>query len=118
MGFKVSVLTDEYAERKSKTEKPLAFLSHDSRDKLDLVRPLAAELSSLMCPVWYDEYSLKVGVSLRSTIEEGLKNTKNCILILSPNFLENDGWGKTEFDSIFTREIIEKRNCRIFASIK
>ena len=27
-------------------------------------------------------------------------------MILTPNFLNNPGWGKKEFDSIFTREMI------------
>ena len=60
-----------------------------------------------MCPVWYDEYSLKVGDSLREGIESGLKNTKKCVLILTPNFLSNNGWGKREYDSIFRRELVE-----------
>jgi hypothetical protein len=60
--------------------------------------------------VWYDEYSLRVGASLRESIEAGLKETRNCIVVLSPNFLSNKGWGKAEFDSVFTREILEKQN--------
>ena len=60
-----------------------------------------------MCPVWYDEYSLKVGDSLREQIEKGLKECRKCILILTPNYLSNQGWGKKEFDSVFTRELIE-----------
>jgi hypothetical protein len=109
-GFYVIVRDREYAEKRSATEKPLAFISHDSRDKDSFVRALAMELSKLMCPVWYDEYSLKIGQSLRSSIEKGLKETKKCVVILSPNFFANKGWGKSEFDSIFTREIIQKRN--------
>jgi hypothetical protein len=109
-GFYVVVRDNEYAKLKSDIEKPLAFISHDSRDKDELVRELALELSKLMCPVWYDEYSLKVGGSLRESIEKGIKETKNCIVVLSANFFNNDGWGKTEYDSIFTREIIEKEN--------
>lgn len=109
-GFYVIVRDQEYAVKKSDLEKPLAFISHDSRDKDELVRELAQELSKLMCPVWYDEYSLNVGDSLRESIETGLKETKNCIVVLSPNFLSNEGWGKAEFDSVFTREILEKQN--------
>jgi hypothetical protein len=60
--------------------------------------------------VWYDEYSLKVGHSLREQIEKGLKECKKCILILTPNYLSNEGWGKKEFNSVFTRELIEKQN--------
>jgi hypothetical protein len=109
-GFYVVVRDQEYARRRAEFEKPLAFISHDSRDKDALVRALALALSKLMCPVWYDEYSLKVGDSLRASIERGLKEAKKCIIVLSPNFFSNDGWGKAEFDSIFTREILEKRN--------
>jgi hypothetical protein len=75
-----------------------------------LVRALAIELSGLMCPVWYDEFSLQVGDSLRTTIEKGLKETKKCVLVLSPSFLSNGGWGKAEFDSVFTREILQGTN--------
>jgi len=109
-GFYVIVRDREYAVKRSALEKPLAFISHDSRDKDELVRELGQELSRLMCPVWYDEYSLRVGASLRESIERGLKETKNCIVVLSPNFLSNEGWGKAEFDSVFTREILEKQN--------
>ncbi len=99
-----------YAIERSKLEKPLAFLSHDTRDKDEIVRPLAIRLTTMMCPVWYDEYSLKPGSSLRHSIETGLKECKKCVLILTPNFLVNAGWTKTEFNSIFTREILEKSN--------
>jgi len=61
----------------------------------------------MLCPVWYDEYSLKVGDNLRKSIESGLKETKECILILSLHFLANNEWTRTEFDSVFTREILE-----------
>ena len=65
----------------------------------------------LLCPVWYDEYSLKVGdSSLRANIEKGVKEARKCIIILSPNFLSNEGWSKAEFDSIFTPEILERTN--------
>src|SRR6185437_7004346 len=67
----------------------------------------AVGLSKMRCPVWYDEYSLKVGASLRASIEKGLKESKKCVLVLSPNFLSNSGWTKTEFDSVFTRQILE-----------
>ena len=59
------------AQERSKLEKPLAFISHDSRDKADFARPIALGLSKMRCPVWYDEYSLKAGTSLRASIEKG-----------------------------------------------
>ncbi|MDU9047999.1 MAG: toll/interleukin-1 receptor domain-containing protein [Candidatus Electrothrix sp. Rat3] len=109
-GFHVIVRDREYAKVRSRKEKPVAFISHDSKDKDSLVRNLVLELSKLRCIVWYDEYALKVGESLRASIEKGLKETKKCVVVLSPNFLSNEGWGKVEFDSVFTREIIEKDN--------
>ncbi|MCG7539875.1 toll/interleukin-1 receptor domain-containing protein [Pseudoalteromonas sp. OF7H-1] len=110
LGYNVIIRDKEYALKRSEMEKPLAFISHDSRDKDPVVRKLVHELSKLQCPVWYDEYSLNVGDSLRSSIEAGLKETKKCVVILSPNFLSNEGWGKAEFDSVYTREILEKDN--------
>ncbi len=90
-------------------EKPLAFISHDSRDKEAVAKKIAFGLQRMLCPVWYDEYSLKVGQNLRESIEAGLKECKKCVLVLSPNFISNKGWTKKEFDSIFTREILEEQ---------
>ncbi|MEA1867582.1 MAG: toll/interleukin-1 receptor domain-containing protein [Thermodesulfobacteriota bacterium] len=84
-------------------------MSHDSRDKDEVARKIATKLQSMLCPVWYDEFTLKIGDNLRDSIEKGLKECKKCILILSPNFLSNKGWTKKEFDSIFTREIMEEQ---------
>jgi hypothetical protein len=67
-------------------------------------------LSKMRCPVWYDEYSVKVGDSLRASVEQGLRVSKKCVLILSPHFLSNTGWTQTEFDSVFTRQILEGSN--------
>lgn len=109
-GLVVVVKDRLYAAERSAYEKPLAFISHDSRDKDSVVRDLALELSKRSCPVWYDEFSLRVGDSLRMSIEAGMREAKKCIVILSPNYLENLGWCKAEFDSIFTREVLERTN--------
>jgi len=110
LGFSLRIRDRGYVKDCDALSKPLAFISHDSRDKDVIVRELAIELSKLLCPVWYDEFSLKVGDSLRANIEKGLKETKKCVIILSPNFFTNGGWGKAEFDSIYTREIVEEEN--------
>ena len=67
----------------------LAFISHDSRDKESVAVPIAIDLQKHLCPVWYDEFSLTVGDNLRENIENGIKESKKCILILSKNFLNN-----------------------------
>ena len=101
--------TPKYAEARSLLEKPLAFISHDSRDKDAVARIIENKLQTMMCPVWYDEFSLKVGSNLRESIEHGLKTCRRCILVLSKSFFSNRGWTKKEFDSIYTREIIERQ---------
>lgn len=110
LGLDVRIRDRSYVALKMKTELPLAFISHDSRDKDSLVRSLAEKMTARLCPVWYDEFSLKVGDSLIENIQRGLKEAKKCILVLSPAFFANGGWTKAEFDMIFTREIREKKN--------
>lgn len=106
----VTVRDQKYADSMAHSERPLAFISHDSRDKDGFVRNLALELFKRGCSIWYDEYSLNVGDSLREKIEKGLKEAKKCVVVLSPHFLSNRGWGRAEFDSVFTREILERSN--------
>jgi hypothetical protein len=107
-GHSIFLRDGRYAAEKSKLEKPVAFISHDSRDKEGIAKPIAIALSKLMCPVWFDELTLKVVDRLRESIERGLKECKKCVLVLSPNFLDNTGWTKVEFNSIFTRELMEQ----------
>jgi hypothetical protein len=107
-GHSIYLRDGSYAADKSKLEKPVAFISHDSRDKENMARPIAIALSKLMSPVWFDEFTLKVGDRLRESIERGLQECKKCVLVLSRNFLTNTGWTKVEFNSIFTRELMEQ----------
>lgn len=109
VGHKLTFRSISYMSERNRWEKPRAFISHDSRDKTDIAEPIAIQLQKLMCPVWYDEFSLRVGDSLRESIERGLKECSKCIFVLTPNFLGNGGWSKREYDSIFTREIVEKQ---------
>ncbi|WP_271623767.1 hypothetical protein [Bradyrhizobium sp. CCBAU 11430] len=45
----------------------------------------------------------------RAHCKSPLKECPKCILILTPNFLTNNGWSKREYDSIFTRELVERQ---------
>jgi len=94
----------------ARRERPRAFICHDSRDKSKVAEPIAQRLAALTCPVWYDKFSLQVGDRLRESIEAGLKQAGKCILIISPRFLSNQGWSKMEFDSIFSRELMERKD--------
>jgi hypothetical protein len=105
-GYQIIVRSQGYIETRMKNSTPAAFISHDSRNKDLIARPLANGLDIRLCTVWYDEFSLKVGDSLRLSIEKGIKEAKKYILIITPEFLSNPGWGRKEFDSIFTREMV------------
>jgi hypothetical protein len=98
-----------YSDYQTLHQKPWAFISHDSRDKEEVARPVASKLMSMACPVWYDEYSLKVGDSIRESIDRGLHEAPRCIVILSPNFLSNPGWTKGEFNAAINRHFSSER---------
>lgn len=80
------------------------FISHASEDKDEVARPLALELSNYNLKVWYDEFELKIGDSLRRKIDKGLANSKFGIVIISNNFI-NKGWPNYELDGLITRSI-------------
>ena len=55
------------------------FISHASEDKDAIVRPLATELDARGVDVWYDEFTLRPGDSLRQSIEKGLRDASFAI---------------------------------------
>ncbi len=105
-GLKVQIRDRNYERFMNEHEKPRAFISHDSRDK-PYVERIANRLRGVLCPVWYDEYSLKPGDSLVESISAGLHESKRCVVFLSPNFLSNPGWGKIEFNAAMNKHITE-----------
>ncbi len=109
VGHRLTFRSTEYVRERSRYEHPRAFICHDYRDKASIAQPLALALQRRMCMVWFDEFSLRVGDSLRAQIEQGLRECSKCIIILTPTFLLNNGWARREYDSIFTREIVEER---------
>ncbi len=80
------------------------FISHASEDKEDLVRPLAVALESLGVHVWYDEFTLKVGDSLRRSIDSGLSNSRFGTVVLSSSFFQKN-WTQYELDGMTAREM-------------
>ena len=64
-----------------------AFISHASEDKDSVARPLFSFLEGKGLTIWYDEFSLKVGDSLRKSIDNGLSKSVCGIVILSKDFL-------------------------------
>lgn len=78
--------------------------SHASEDKDEIVRSLAHALSTQDLEVWYDEFTLRIGDSLRQNIDKGLANSRVGLVAWSPAFLSK-GWTNYELDGIVTRSI-------------
>lgn len=58
--------------------------------------------------VWYDEFSLKLGDSLRSSIDYGLANTRYGVVILSKHFFQKN-WPVQELNGLSTLEVAGKK---------
>lgn len=80
------------------------FISHASEDKEDIVRNLAEALRESGFQVWYDEFELKIGDSLRKKIDLGLINSKFGIVIISPSFVRKN-WTEYELNGMVAREM-------------
>ena len=80
-----------------------AFICHASEDKNDLVRPLAESLQAMGHAIWYDEFELKVGDSLRRSIDRGLARSRFGIVVLSPSFFAKN-WPQYELDGLVAKE--------------
>lgn len=79
------------------------FISHASEDKDGLVRPLAAQLEKRGLRVWFDETEIKLGDSLRRSIDYGLSKSRFGLVVLSPDFLRKE-WPQKELDGLVARE--------------
>lgn len=80
------------------------FISHASEDKETLVRPLADALRVSNIAVWFDEFELKVGVSLRRSIDLGLSKSRFGIVVLSKAFF-GKRWPQWELDGLVQRQM-------------
>ena len=89
---------------KPRTVKYDVFVSHASEDKEEFVKPLVEALQGAGYKVWYDEFTLKVGDSLRRSIDNGLKNSRYGIVVFSNAFFAKN-WTQYELDGLVTREM-------------
>ncbi len=80
------------------------FISHATEDKDDIVRALAEHLNNLGFKVWYDEFELKWGDSLRKNIDKGLASSKYGVVIISPSFIKKN-WTEYELNGMVAKEM-------------
>ena len=88
----------------AKTKEHDVFISHASEDKEEIVRPLANALVAEGLDVWYDEFTLQIGDSLRQKIDQGLAKSKVGLVVFSEAFF-GKGWANYELDGIVTRTV-------------
>ena len=80
------------------------FISHASEDKEEVVRPLSTALQAAGLSVWYDEFELRIGDSLRRKIDKGLVSSRFGVVVLSRAFFGR-GWPEYELDGLVTRAV-------------
>ncbi|WP_396434473.1 DnaB-like helicase C-terminal domain-containing protein [Limnohabitans sp.] len=79
------------------------FISHASEDKEAVARPLAEQLRQRGLRIWMDETEIKLGDSLRRSIDRGLSKSTYGLVVLSPDFLRKE-WPQKELDGLVARE--------------
>lgn len=93
-----------YVETSDLSKEYDVFISHASEDKDAVVRPLANALRNNGITVWYDEFELKIGDSLRRKIDQGLSKSRFGIVVISRSFIKK-GWTNYELDGLMTKAI-------------
>lgn len=83
------------------------FISHASEDKEAVAKPLAEALIYNGFMVWYDEFSLFLGDSLRARIDEGLRECDYAVIVLSKAFFEKH-WTIEELDGVAALENVRR----------
>ena len=80
------------------------FISHATEDKDDIVRPLALALQARDLAVWYDEFELRIGDSLRRKIDAGIARSRFGLVVLSHAFFAKS-WPEYELDGLVTMSV-------------
>jgi hypothetical protein len=84
------------------------FISHASEDKTVFVRALADALQNAGLRVWYDEFSLFAGSSLRESIDRGMAESYIGIVVLSHHFFAKN-WPRNELNGLFGLSMSENK---------
>lgn len=93
-------------EEEPEMDTPIAFLCHGSEDKAT-VRRLAEDLMAAGIDVFFDEWEIRSGDSLRGKIDEALGRCTHFIAVLSPVSVAKP-WVNAEMDAAFVRKMSGK----------
>lgn len=81
------------------------FISHAWEDKESFVDELVSILENeYHLKVWYDRTVIKWGDSQRQKINEGMKNSKFAVVVLSPDYVKKY-WTQYELNGLFQKEV-------------
>jgi hypothetical protein len=80
------------------------FISHATEDKEGVVRDLVAALQAREVEVWYDEFQLRIGDSLRQKIDAGLARSRFGMVVVSHAFFAKN-WPQYELDGLVSLEM-------------
>ena len=84
--------------------KPRVFLSHSKKDR-EYIEQLATDLRSARIDVWYDDWEIPPGTSLRAKIfEEGITECDLFFIYLTKNSRDSS-WVRWELDAAFVLEL-------------
>jgi len=75
------------------------FISYKQRDSSDLVEAVAKELKLRGLDIWLDSGQMHPGDSILKSIERGLSDSIDAMVVMSPNYFE--GWSEYERRAIF-----------------
>lgn len=84
------------------------FISYAHEDKECIAKPLANFLVKSGFSVWYDEFSIFPGDSIKQQIDKGIAISEYGIVILSANFFRKH-WTKEELDGFVSLEYTRKK---------
>lgn len=79
------------------------FLCHASEDKQHVVRPLHHDLTAAGITCWLDEAEIHWGDSIVAKVNEGLRDSRFVIVVLTTAFLEKP-WPRQELASALSLE--------------
>lgn len=88
------------------TEEYDVFISHATEDKETFVDEFVRILKDVHhLKVWYDRDVLQWGDSIRTKIDEGLRNSKVGVVVLSRHYMKKY-WTSYEFEGLINRESV------------
>lgn len=84
------------------------FLSHATEDKAAVADPLRRALTEAGISVWIDGSEIRLGDSMRRSMEKGLSMSRWGVVVVSPSFL-GKYWPQAELDALFAKEGVDRK---------